>query len=129
MSESPYDIPELMSHAIAAVQASPEKTGEVLADMAAYRAEYPASTPDVQLLERVHIALNGANAAIARLLSEIDRLSALVPNTAAANASRRVAARERANLVRVLAGQGLTNAEIADMVDRSVRHVQRLKNG
>lgn len=30
MSESPYDIPELMSHAIAAVQASPEKTGVVL---------------------------------------------------------------------------------------------------
>lgn len=129
MSESPDELPQHVLDAVAVVQVSPEL--KIFGDdlIAKYRADDPAEDPRVVFFKTMLNGITEASNFILRLLREVDRLNALVPNTAAANASRRVAARERANLVRVLAGQGLTNAQIAERVERSVRHVQRLKNG
>ena len=129
MSESPDELPQHVLDAVAVVQVSPEL--KIFGDdlIAKYRADDPAEDPRVVFFKTMLNGITEASNFILRLLREVDRLNALVPNTAAANASRRFAAREMANLVRVLAGQGLTNAQIAERVDRSVRHVQRLKNG
>ena len=129
MSESPDELPQHVLDAVAVVQVSPEL--KIFGDdlIAKYRADDPAEDPRVVFFKTMLNGITEASNFILRLLREVDRLNALVPNTAAANASRRFAAREMANLVRVLAGQGLTNAQIAERVERSVRHVQRLKNG
>lgn len=80
--------------------------------------------PDQETVERA-LAVALASAAITRLLAEVDRLIALVPDTAAANASRRVAAQERRQLARRMRANGMTIPAIAKAIDRSPRQIWR----
>jgi hypothetical protein len=66
---------------------------------------------------------------ITRLIAEIERLSAMVPNTAKATGRRSVLSQEKANLARLMREQGMTVPKIAEAIDRTPRHTQRLLKG
>lgn len=73
-------------------------------------------------------AIFKADITILRLLAEIERLTRLVPRTAAARMAVRTATDERARLARRLRADGVTVREIAERLDRTERQVYRLLN-
>ncbi len=78
------------------------------------------------LMERATQTSEAAIAATMRLTAEVERLSGLVPDTAIANASRHLAAQERANLAKRMRSEGMTVADIAKAIGRTERQTYRL---
>lgn len=71
-------------------------------------------------------AIFAADVSILRLLAEVERLTKMVPRTAAAQAAIRTATDERARLARRLRRDGVTVRQIAERLDRTERQVYRL---
>jgi hypothetical protein len=78
-----------------------------------------------EFIDRFIAVLDMATVTIEHLHDEIARLSELVPDTAAANAARKRASREKAEFAKRLRAEGMTVPEIAKVVDRSLRHTNR----
>jgi transposase len=85
----------------------------------------------VETIEAAAVMLNQAADIIDSLVGRIERLSELVPDTAAATAARKAARNERAEFAKALRAQGLTHTKIAEQVKHAdgthvdVRTVQR----
>ena len=66
-----------------------------------------------------------SSVSILRLIAEVERLRLLVPDTAVANAARKIAAQEKAAQARRMRADGITVKEIAKALDRTERQVMR----